>query len=187
MESGHREVADEDVARRERPGRRRLVHPGAPRQHEVRLRRQDVEAEALKAGGEPLACRADAGDVRPHGRQIAERRQRGDLREAADVVRVLHGAEAGEQLRVTEGEPDAEARQRERLRERSQHEDVRQAPDEPEGVGGGEVDVRLVDDQHAVHLAGQRLDCGEPHQRARGRVRVAEEGHARARPAERGR
>src|SRR5438094_10477933 len=52
-------------------------------------------------------------------------------------------------------------------------------------MAGREVDVRLVDDEHPGDLACQRLDIGERHERARGRVRVAEEGDARARAAER--
>ena len=88
---------------------------------------------------------------------------------------------------MPEGEPDPQPGQRERLGERAQHEHVREPADQPERVLAREVDVRLVDDQEAGQRARQRLDPLERHERSRGRVRVAEEGDARARGAERGR
>src|SRR5205809_1240237 len=72
LEPGLREVADEDVARRERPGHGPLIDAGPPREHEVRLRRQHAEAEPLEPGREPGPRRPAAGDVRQHGREVPE-------------------------------------------------------------------------------------------------------------------
>src|SRR5438552_1751271 len=73
LEPGLRKVADEDVARRERAGHGPLIDPRTPREDEVSLRGQHAKAELLQPRGEPRPRRPDACDVRPHGRQVAER------------------------------------------------------------------------------------------------------------------
>src|SRR5262245_31147001 len=67
------EVADEDGAFGEGGGNRCLVDAWAAGEDEVRRRRRDLVAELLECGREARACRADAGDVRLHVREIGER------------------------------------------------------------------------------------------------------------------
>jgi len=102
-------VADQDVALAEGASKRRQVRAGAAGEDEVRFGERHAETQAFELACEAGPRRLDARQVGLHPRQVAEGGVCGRLGEAAEVVRVLHRAEAGEQVGVAERQADAES------------------------------------------------------------------------------
>ncbi len=151
-------VADEHIAFGQGGSDGGLVDAGAPGEDEVRRGWRDLVAELLERADEARACRADAGDVGSHVREVGERGFGGELGESVHVVGVAHRAHAGEELGMAEGEAGAHARQRERLGQGTQDDDVREPADERHGILVGEVDVGLVHHEDTGDGEGEGFD-----------------------------
>jgi hypothetical protein len=93
----------------------------------------------------------------------------------AERWQVLHD------LRRRERVADPRSRERESLRHRSRHDDVRMIGHERETRGPAELDVRLVDDDQRVGASGERRDRRDGLRVARRVVRRADEDDVRSR------
>ena len=132
---------------------------------EIRLRGYDAEPHRTEFALESRACRSHLRDVRPHRRLVLEGRERTRLREPIEVVGVLHLGELGGERGRGHREPDAQARERVRLREAAQDHEVPETLHEADGTSVGEVDVGLVGDHDRVGiLAREPLDHRERRQ-----------------------
>ena len=89
---------------------------------------------------------------------IGDRGRGGGDRQPVQVVNVLDDVERGDQVGAAEREADAHAGQRVRLRHRAQDHQVVVAREEVESGLGREVDVGLVEHDHASRGSDYRLD-----------------------------
>ena len=106
------------------------------------MRRQRLEADRAQRRREPLA-------LLDHRRHVGRRGERGDRergREARDGRRRLARVQLGRELARGERVPDPRAGERERLRERAQHDHVAVVDERDRGLAEV-LEVRLVDDE----------------------------------------
>jgi hypothetical protein len=96
--------------------------------------------------------------------------------ERVGIEAVLDAGERLDQVRVADGEADAQAGEGARFGERLHHQQVRVARHQGDGAVAAEVDVGLVDDDHRVGmLVQQGFNALQRQQAAGGRVRVGED------------
>src|ERR1019366_5101858 len=71
-------------------------------QDEIGLAREDMKAEYVQLAAKLLTGCDDSAEVRPVVGQVVQRRQRGDLAQAVDVVAVADLVERGNKVRVAD-------------------------------------------------------------------------------------
>ena len=104
----------------------------------------------MQRRGQRLPSAADRRPVALGPFKVGQSRQPGGLRQAADVVGVLHTQQRVGKTRAGKRIAQPQARQAKALRERARDADVVALPQQVDVVTLGELDIRLVDDQQ-VH------------------------------------
>ena len=168
------EDPDDEPGRLE-PLPERLVR-AQPDEVAVRLR------AVVSCGGEGLADALALGDGRLDVEAwLAQRRRRDPRRRRRDARRRPAPLELRGGLRSGDRVADPQRGEPEGLRERPQHDQVRQLGDERDAGGAGELPVRLVDDDGRLRVrARQRGDLVRVAQLAGGVVRIADPDQVRA-------